>query len=142
MKTLNLSDCKLDNKCGKLLAEALSRNRTLEKLELNGNLLGPEALAALAESLKENRTLKYLSLEKNPLTSKGQNLNLAGMEAFGAMLKVNKALTGLNLFGAGINAEGGKVLVSGLMGNDQIRILEVGTNSIGVEELKKVNLSP
>lgn len=137
IKALNLSNSKLDTKCGKLLAEALSSSSSLQKLELNGNVLGPEALTSLSVSLKENNSLKFLSLEKNPLTTKGQNIS--GIQALGAMLKVNKSLTGLNLFGTGINAEGGRLLLSGLLGNDQLRILEVGNNGIGLDELKKVS---
>ena len=47
------------------LARMLHENKTLRKLELEGNLLGPKSLLAFGEALKLNKTLKYLDLESN-----------------------------------------------------------------------------
>jgi len=51
----------------------LVSNKTLRKLELEGNLLGPQSARAFGKSLKKNTTLKVLDLESNQLTQEGQD---------------------------------------------------------------------
>ena len=46
----------------------LVKNKTLRKLELEGNLLGPNSARAFGEALKVNKTLRVLDLESNSLT--------------------------------------------------------------------------
>ena len=51
---------------GQELAKMLNSNRTLRKLELEGNVLGPRSIAMLGQTLKKNEVnLKYLDLESN-----------------------------------------------------------------------------
>ena len=47
------------------LARMLHDNKTLRKLELEGNLLGPNTARAFGEALKVNKTLRMLDLESN-----------------------------------------------------------------------------
>ena len=56
---------------GCVLAQMLVSNKTLRKLELEGNLLGPQSARAFGKSLKKNITLRVLDLESNQLTQDG-----------------------------------------------------------------------
>ena len=80
---------------GPKLAEILYTNKTLRKLELEGNLLGPKTAQKFGEVLKENKTLKYLDLESNQLTLDGQDMS--GVAALMDFLDHNTTLLSLNL---------------------------------------------
>ena len=43
----------------------LVNNKVLRKLELEGNLLGPNSARAFGKALKKNITLRFLDLESN-----------------------------------------------------------------------------
>ena len=49
------------------LSKSLEYNSSLERLSLEGNLLGSTFLQALSKMLKINTSLKYLDLENNNL---------------------------------------------------------------------------
>jgi Ran GTPase-activating protein (RanGAP) involved in mRNA processing and transport len=59
---------------GVVLAQMLVSNKTLRKLELEGNLIGPQSARAFGKSLKKNITLRVLDLESNQLTQDGQDM--------------------------------------------------------------------
>lgn len=50
------------------LANMLIENKTLRKLELEGNLLGPNTARAFGKVLMVNKSLRLLDLESNQLT--------------------------------------------------------------------------
>lgn len=50
---------------GVIIARMLVSNGFLRKLELEGNLLGPQSARAFGKALKKNITLKVLDLESN-----------------------------------------------------------------------------
>lgn len=52
------------------IAKCLSENITLEKVEIEGNLLGPEAGKAFGDLIKTNKVLRVIDLENNDLTKK------------------------------------------------------------------------
>lgn len=78
-----------------ILAKMLNTNKTLRKLELEGNLLGPKSATEFGKALKNNTTLKYLDLESNQLTVDGQELR--GIYDLVAFLDHNTTLLSLNL---------------------------------------------
>ena len=78
-----------------ILAKMLNTNKTLRKLELDGNLLGPKSATEFGKALKNNTTLKYLYLESNQLTVDGQELR--GIYDLVAFLDHNTTLLSLNL---------------------------------------------
>lgn len=53
---------------GSDLAKSLEYNSSLERVSLEGNLLGPKFLEGMAKTLLVNTTLKSLDLEGNCLT--------------------------------------------------------------------------
>ena len=50
----------------------LLTNKTLRKMELEGNCLGMQTARVFALALRKNTTLKYLDLESNNLTHDGE----------------------------------------------------------------------
>ena len=50
----------------------LLTNKTLRKIELEGNCLGMQTARVFALALRKNTTLKYLDLESNNLTHDGE----------------------------------------------------------------------
>ena len=55
------------------LAKSLEYNSYLERLSLEGNLLGPKFLDALSRALLVNTSLKALDIEGNCLTKGSEN---------------------------------------------------------------------
>ncbi|KAG0179884.1 hypothetical protein DFQ28_002070 [Apophysomyces sp. BC1034] len=122
LRSLSMRDCKIDEKgCG-FVGEALKYNQNLEALDISLNTLnypttegmmtvrqalyvnrslkelslaatglGSEAAIALAECIPENKSLVRLDLSKNT------NLDLAGLLALSASIKINYTLTFLDV---------------------------------------------
>ena len=65
LTALHLARKGINDPEGLELARMLHDNKTLRKLELEGNLLGPKSIMAFGAALKVNKTLKYLDLESN-----------------------------------------------------------------------------
>ncbi len=53
------------------LAEALTGDSSLVSLDVGGNNIGPEGIAALAGALRGNDALRTLELGYNPIREKG-----------------------------------------------------------------------
>jgi len=80
---------------GQTFARMLYTNKTLRKLELEGNLLGPKSAIEFGEALKVNTTLKFLDLESNQLTVDGQDMY--GAVQMVEFLEKNTTLLSLNM---------------------------------------------
>ena len=93
--TLSLSRKNLEDVEGKKIAEMVSKNKKLRRLELEGNFFGPATATAFADALKKNNTLRYLDLENNNLTDQGKNIE--GMKNLFLGLQSNTMLISLNL---------------------------------------------
>ena len=83
----------------------LYTNKTLRKLELEGNCLGPNTAAEFGRVLQHNTTLQYLDLESNQLTLDGQEFY--GMYEFVNLLEHNDTLLSLNLANNGLDEKCG-----------------------------------
>ena len=57
------------------MISSLKGNNTLEKLELEGNILGPKTAKALGLLLRTNTTLKHVNIENNNLTLNGEDVS-------------------------------------------------------------------
>lgn len=60
-----MARCDIKDDEGIEIAKLLYNNKTVRKLELEGNNLGPKTAKELAKALKYNKTLHYLDLESN-----------------------------------------------------------------------------
>jgi len=78
------------------IAKMLLTNKTLRKLELEGNLLSINSATEFGNALAKNTTLIYLDLEANQLTQDGPAKEPM-IKSFIPALKNNKTLLSLNL---------------------------------------------
>ncbi|KAF7731236.1 hypothetical protein EC973_000652 [Apophysomyces ossiformis] len=99
LRYLSMQDCKIDSKGCVFVGEALMMtvrqalyiNRSLKELRLAATGLASEAAIGLAECLPENKSMVRLDLSKNP------SLDLAGLLALSASIKINYTLTFLDV---------------------------------------------
>lgn len=64
-----MSRKKIGDAEGVEIAHNLRKNNVLERLELEGNLLGPRTAAAIADLATENICMRVIDLEGNDLTN-------------------------------------------------------------------------
>ena len=67
LMSLHLARKQIKDEDGVKIAKMLRGNKTLRKLELEGNLLGPNSAKELGEALLKNKSLRYLDVEGNQL---------------------------------------------------------------------------
>lgn len=72
MKGLTLCRKKIDDDNGVVIVNYLKNNFVLERLELEGNSLGPKTSQAFGELFFNNQSIRFLDLENNDLTNSGQ----------------------------------------------------------------------
>jgi Ran GTPase-activating protein (RanGAP) involved in mRNA processing and transport len=73
LKCLSLNRKGITDVDGADMIRSLMRNDVLEKIELEGNNLGPATAKAMAQLLRNNRTLKHVNIENNDLTQNEQD---------------------------------------------------------------------
>lgn len=127
--SLDLSNSKLDDGSGVLLAQALSTNKGIQRLELESCGLGPETLRAFSAVLEENTTLAHVTFENNALTGVNGD-ELDGIYAFSQSLQHNITIRMLNVWRTGLGEIGGNALAAGLEFNNTLLSLGVGCNGI------------
>ena len=106
LKTLDISDCSIDDQGMKSLASALEMNGSLEELDLSGNrVVTGIGFMALGESLKRNRGLKTLDISYSSIDDQGMKSLASALEMNGSLeelnLRGNGAITGIGLMALG-----------------------------------------
>jgi Ran GTPase-activating protein (RanGAP) involved in mRNA processing and transport len=124
-----LSETRLGDASGLVIAHLITRNRSLTQLSLNGNQLGDAGGCALAVALQANMTLAQLDLG-------GNNLGPESGKAMGEALKTNTTLTQLSLNGNKLGDAGGCALAVALQANMTLAQLDLGGNNLGPESGK------
>jgi hypothetical protein len=138
LRGLDLCDCQLGDDVGIEVGNCLKLNRTLHRVDLDHNRLGPKSLAAIAAGLQSNASLVSLSLEHNPLAGDDPTLpDHAGFAALSEALKTNRSLLSLNLFQVSLGGPGGKLLREGVEGNPALRTLQLS----GLDGAESADLS-
>ena len=135
--SLDVSYAGLADLAGAFLCRALRDHRTIIKLELGGNLLGPKTCRSLGNALSTNRTVRSVSLESNPLTGDKQD-DLSGIWAIADMLRKNQGLRYLSLLRCNIGPEGGKEVAEALCSNDVLTCIELGYNGWEKSHIRKI----
>jgi len=107
LKSLNLSENKINDTGATAIATALEVNAVLTELNLRFNEISPEGATAIAKALEVNAVLTNLDLSSNQLCGVWLNVNMyggqqgtydaLGITAIAEALKVNRVLTRLNL---------------------------------------------
>ena len=118
----SLTGCSLDR--AKALAECLKHNTSLTFLDLRINKIDGDGAAALAECLKYNTSLKFLDLTIN-------NIGDDGVAALAECLKHNTSLKNLRLHGNGIGYDGVAALAECLKYDTSLKTLDLADNRIG-----------
>lgn len=136
---VDLSHMNLSDEAGAYIGRALKNNKTLVKLELDGNRFGPLTCKSIAESLKENSTLRYLSLGSNALADGGSKSGEACIDLLAQSIGHNTALTSLSLWRCGIGLDGGKLLCDAITLNNSLISVEVGYNSFDTDDVFRMN---
>lgn len=73
LSCLCLSRKNIEDQTGLEIARILYTNKTLRKIELEFNRLGPLSAREFGLALMRNTTLRYLNLESNMLTTEGED---------------------------------------------------------------------
>jgi Ran GTPase-activating protein (RanGAP) involved in mRNA processing and transport len=102
-----------------LLEVLTHENRTVERLYLGGNGLGPAAASRFAELLRTNPVLKSLLLSVGHLGDKGAL-------PFADALRENRTLTELALASNGIGPRGGVPLLESALAHPSLTTLDLG----------------
>ena len=132
IQTLNLSSTGMADDGAKALAEALKQNSALTSLTLDNNMIDYEGASALAEAIADNKSLVRLSIN-------GNYVGALGAGALGRALQRNDSLTELLINGNDVGDTGVQCLCDGLeQHGGQIKRLDVGKNSLGLEGAKSV----
>jgi len=93
--------CSCEGEEARGLSSALKMNTTLTKLDLTGNEIGNEGIAAIGEMLKSNNTLKSLQFTSNGIEDQG-------VDQFSEAMKSNRSLMNLHLCKNDITDVGGR----------------------------------
>ncbi|KOO29893.1 hypothetical protein Ctob_015558 [Chrysochromulina tobinii] len=131
MTTLDLGGNNIGVEGANAIAEALKVNAVLTKLWLNNNNIGPEGAIAIAEALKVNAVLTELSLWDN-------HIGPEGAIAIAEALKVNAVLTSVDLRVNDIGDDGAKAIAEALKVNAVLTGLDLDDNNIGIEGAKAI----
>jgi len=110
------------------LAKCLITNFALEKVELEGNNLGPRCLHEISKMLSINKSLRALDFEGNNLTQTGKDVQ--GVIAVGEALKKNTTLITLNLSNCNLNRECSGALADAMEINKTVIMLELQGNPL------------
>lgn len=136
LRAIDICNAKLRDDVGITLGRVLATNTSLQRLDLDYNLLGPKSLAAIGEGLAANRAsaLSSLSLERNPLTG-DSGKDVSGLRSFCALVidsslspesaSSESRLRSLNLYSTGLRSEGGSILARALSRNSTLTHLQV-----------------
>ena len=149
LREINLSDCRISEEGGKAIGDALMVNRSLQVLDLQGNLISA-GVVHIAESLNCNHSLREINLSDCRISEEGgkaigdalmvnrslQVLDLhgnpisAGVVHIAESLKCNHSLLEINLTNCVISEEGADVLGSSLKENNSLQTLILRGNNL------------
>ena len=139
--TLHLSRKGIQDKEGIDLAKALLTNKTLRKLELEGNCLGMHTAKAFALAIRKNKTLRYLDLESNNLTNDTEENG--GVEEMISALADNTTLLSLNVANNRLGDDIGRNFVDlfnpRVKNQETLIDFEFGFNSFRLEDVRSLS---
>jgi len=166
LQTLDMSRNDLHDELASFVGDMLKRNKSIRKLELHENNLGPRTLSALSEAMEsENNTLTYINLDDNPLllpenhhnhhhhqqqhkdekedisTKNHGEEDLSGIQALGSCLRKNKSLTVLSLNNCGLNRRCGKILADAIETNDTLIMLNTDFSASSMDLADSLRIS-
>ena len=115
----------------------LLTNKSLKKLELEGNCLGNKTAKELGYALLHNTTLRFLDLESNQLGGQDQ-ADSAGMTKLIEGVRENKTLLVLNIANNQLGRDMGERWRDCLKDNLTLIDFEFGNNSFDLNDTRKI----
>mmetsp|Transcript_11935 Transcript_11935/g.15392 ORF Transcript_11935/g.15392 Transcript_11935/m.15392 type:complete len:454 (+) Transcript_11935:114-1475(+) len=100
------------------------RFRRITEIDICGNDIGNEGIAALAKALSSDRKCRTLSLNCN-------SYHEEGMESIAQLLRVNETITALDISGSRSGDEGLKYIADALCDRHYLEELKVSRSSLG-----------
>ncbi|PFH37803.1 hypothetical protein BESB_001450 [Besnoitia besnoiti] len=134
---LDLSRAGLTEEEGPSIAQMLTSNKALVKLDLDGNHFGLASAKAFRKALEVNDTLRSLNVENCSFTCRGDEQS--GIAELARGLRVNKGLRNLNLRNNQIDDEGGDALLDALAYNKTLIQLDLSFNDLTIDQLREVH---
>jgi len=125
-----------EDEIGVDLARMLMLNKTVRKLELEGNKLGPKTAKEFGHLLKITNTLKFLNFENNMLTNDGDDTS--GLFTFIEAIKSNKTLLSLNMANNRLDDSIGKAFEDSIAVNHTLIDFEFGFNAFSVDTIRNI----
>jgi hypothetical protein len=126
LRCLAMSRKGLSDDDGVEIAKCLCNNSVLEKVDLDGNNLGPRCLHEFSRMLIVNQKIRSIDLESNNLTQMHKDNN--GILALAEALKKNTTLLSLNLMNCNLDATCSAALADALEVNKTLIMLEIAGN--------------
>ena len=111
-------------------------NGTLRKLELEGNLMGPNSAREFGKVLCFNKSLRFLDMESNQLTQDGQDFQ--GVIDFVQCMYKNKHLLSLNMSNNHMDERCGEEFERGTFANKTLIDFEFGFNNFLLEQVRQI----
>lgn len=133
LTTLNLSNNRLGDRGGQLLAASLVTNEQLESLDISHCAIKGAGGAALGNALGTNDCLTELNLSWNQLG------DVNCMTAMADGLATNEQLKKLDLSRSGMHCAACAALVAGLQKNKALRYVDLSGNSLGLATAKTIS---
>jgi len=116
---LNIKKSPFGKEGAKLLAPALSLNKSLVHLDLSSCKLGVSGMYQMADALKTNASIKSINLYRNIL-------DVDGARSIGAMLKVNKTLEFMDIGHNRVRDHGLQSICDGILANPSSKLTQLG----------------
>ena len=130
---MHLTRCDIKDEDAIDITKVLLTNKTLRKLELEGNTLGTKTASSFGKALKHNKTLQFLDLEGNQLTGDGEDFQ--GLQEMLRALEDNTSLLSLNLANNKLEPPIGKQIKQMLDKNHTLIDLEIGFNHFDLKDV-------
>ena len=120
----------------KALAELLTTNTSITKLDLGNNRITTEGIKALVEAIKSNNSITSLNLNSNSIDDEGA-------KSLAELIQTSATVVKINLAGNKITAKGAKYLAEAIKANPhtKLAILNLSHCSIGEDIYNKYNNS-
>ncbi|KRW99164.1 hypothetical protein PPERSA_07407 [Pseudocohnilembus persalinus] len=137
LRGLVLQRKNIDDDNGAIIIQNMMKNFVLERLEMEGNQLGPNSCKSLAELLRENQTIRSVDIENNNVTNNGRDTQ-SFIELCRA-LEQNNTLLSLNLTNNNLNAECGDALERLLEKNTTLIMVDVDQNKdLNIQQVRNI----
>ena len=128
---LNMSFCQLNDKCGSIIGECLSHNKTIIKIDLSENGISDEGFKTFENLFRFNETIKKFIFKCNNISSETG-------KKFISNLKDNKSLIKLNLYGNQLENNIGNLVLKILDENKNLKQINLKCNKIDLRIIELI----